>query len=180
MKRIYTNLSLVLCLVLAGTVAMAQDWPKTITTANGDKIKIYQLQPESYSNNILKSKSAVSVITADKTDPVFGMLWSVAETSSDGKTIHVQSMQITDIKFPSEISDDKTADLKSALQSELGRMNINLQKQELEGALHTNQQETKLSSTLNNNPPKVIYTSKPSTLVLIDGTPKWQMNSDWA
>jgi hypothetical protein len=180
MKGIYTNLSLVLCMVLVCSTAMAQQgWPKTITTTNGDKIKVYQPQPESYSNNILKSKSAVSVITGDKTEPVFGVLWSVAETTSDGKTVHVQSIQVTDVKFPADIDDDKAGELKSALQTELGRMSIDLQKQELDNALNMNQQETKLASTLSNTPPKVIYSSKPSMLVLIDGAPKWQMNNDW-
>lgn len=182
MNRIYTNLSLVLCLVLTSSIVFAQqDWPKTITTAGGDKIKVYQPQPESFSNNILKSRSAVSVITAGKTDPVFGVFWSVSETAlnSDGKTVHVQSVQVTDVKFPADIDNDKAAELKTSLQTELGRMSIDLQKSELDNALNLNQQETKLAGNLNNNPPKVMYTSKPSTLVLIDGTPKLQMNNEW-
>jgi hypothetical protein len=181
MKQIYTNLSFVLCMVFTSSIVIAQqDWPKTITTAAGDKIKIYQPQPESFSNNILKSRSAVSVITGDKTEPVFGVFWSVAQTSNnDGKTVHVQSIQVTDIKFPADIEENQVNEIKNSLQAEIGKMSIDFQQQELESALNLNQQETKLSSNLNNNPPKVIYTNKPSTLVLIDGEPKLQMNSDW-
>ena len=53
-----------------------------------------------------------------------------------------------------------------------------MDKTDLQNSLDSYQEQSKLSSAFNNSPPKVIYTSKPSILVLIDGTPKLQTNNN--
>ena len=180
MKRVFTNWSLLLCIMLVSSAAVAQqDWPKTISAANGDMIKIYQPQPESYTNNILKSRAAISIVQSGKTDPVFGTYWFTAQAPGNGSTVSIQSLEVTDIRFPADMDDSKINDIKSTLQNEVPKMNVRIPQQELQNALNLNQEQAKLSSTINNTPPKVIYSTKPSMLVLIDGTPKLQMNSDW-
>jgi hypothetical protein len=44
--------------------------------------------------------------------------------------------------------------------------------------LNQNQQETKISQGISNKPPKVMFVTKPTMLVLIDGDPKLQNNKD--
>ncbi|HEY4935993.1 MAG TPA: hypothetical protein VII44_05405, partial [Puia sp.] len=44
--------------------------------------------------------------------------------------------------------------------------------------LNQNQQETKISQGISNKPPKVMFVTQPSMLVLIDGDPKLQNNKD--
>lgn len=166
--------------MLVSSAAVAQqEWPKTISAANGDLIKIYQPQPESYTNNILKSRAAISLVQSGKTDPVFGTYWFTAQAPGNGSTVSIQSLEVTDIRFPADMDDAKINDIKSTLQNEVPKMNVRIPQQELQNALNLNQEQAKLSSTINNAPPKVIYSTKPSMLVLIDGTPKLQMNSDW-
>lgn len=156
-----------------------QGWPKSITGSNGELIKIYQPQVESYSGSTLKSRSAISVIPEGKSDPVFGAFWWEASVADNGNAVTIQSMDVTNIKFPDGVDDAATADIKSKLESSIPQMNITISKDELDNSLNSTQQETKLSSTFNNNPPKVIYTTKPSMLVLIDGQPKMQSNSTY-
>src|SRR4051794_16707183 len=180
MKRVFTNWSFLFCVLLISSAAVAQqDWPKTISAANGDLIKIYQPQPESYASNVLKSRAAISIIESGKTDPVFGTYWFTAQAPSNGSTVSIQSLQVTDIRFPSDMDDSKIDAIRSTLQNEVPKMNVRMSQQELQNALSVQQEQTKLSSTINNTPPKVVYTTKPSMLVLIDGTPKLQANSDW-
>ena len=180
MKRVFTNWSFLLCITLISSAAVAQQgWPKTISAANGNTIKIYQPQPESWSNNTLKSRAAISLLESGKTDPVFGTWWFTAQAPGDGNAVSIQSLQVTDIRFPSDMDDSKINDIKSTLQNEVPKMNIRLSQQELQNALNLNQEQSKQASSINNTPPKVFYTTRPSMLVLIDGTPKLQMNSDW-
>jgi uncharacterized membrane protein YgcG len=180
MKPFFTFSSALCMMVFSFAVQAQQNWPKTINTNTGDLIKVYQPQPESFSDNTLQSRSAVSVLENGKSDPVFGMFWSTATlSSSDNNNYQINSLQITAIKFPSDISQEQTDAIKSAIQSQLGNMGITLTNDEIKNALSANQAQKKLSSNFNNAPPKVIYTNQPSTLVLIDGSPKMQMNNEW-
>ncbi|MBS1565398.1 MAG: hypothetical protein JST39_13485, partial [Bacteroidetes bacterium] len=180
MKRVFTNWSFLFCVLLVSSAAMAQqEWPKTISAASGDLIKIYQPQPESYTNNVLKSRAAISIVESGKTDPVFGTWWFTAQAPGDGNNVNIQSLQVTDIRFPSDMDDSKINDIKNMLQNEVPKMGVRISQQELQNALSMNQEQAKLASSINNNPPKVIYTTRPSMLVLIDGEPKLQMNNDW-
>ncbi len=182
MKRLFTNWSLLFCAILISSFAVAQqDWPKTISASNGDLIKIYQPQPESYSNNILKSRAAISIVQSGKTEPVFGTWWFTAQTASagDGRSISIQSLQVNDLRFPADVDDSKIDGIKSTLQNEVPKMGVRLAESDVQNALNINQQQAKLASNLNNNPPSVFYSTRPSMLVMIDGTPKLEMNSDW-
>jgi hypothetical protein len=180
MNIFYKKFWLFFCTVIFGSAAFAQqNWPKSITGNNGELIKIYQPQVESYSGGTLKSRSAISVIQEGKTDPVFGAFWWESSVSDNGRSVTVQSIDVTNIKFPDGIDDAATAGIKSKLESAIPEMNISLSKDEVENSLNNNQQQAKLSSTFNNTPPKVIYTTKPSMLVLIDGQPKLQNNATY-
>jgi hypothetical protein len=166
-------------LLIGSTVSAQQDWPKTIRTNGGDIIKIYQPQAESFTGNVLKSRSAVSVIENGKTEPIFGAFWSEAVVETGNNSVSIRSIQITNIKFPAAVDQSTVNDIKEKLQSEIPAMNIMLSKDELQQSVNNNQEQTRLSSAFNNTPPKVIYTTRPSMLVLIDGAPKLQTNSDW-
>lgn len=180
MNIFYKKFYLFFCTVLFCGAAMAQqNWPKSITGNNGEVIKIYQPQVESYSGNLVKSRSAISVIPDGKTDPVFGAFWWDANVADNGNAVAIQSMQVTNIKFPDGVDDATSNGIKDKLESAVPQMNISISKDELESSLNNNQQQAKLTSSFNNSAPKVVYTTKPTMLVLIDGEPKMQSNSTY-
>ena len=180
MNIFYKKSWLFICTVIFCSAAFAQqDWPISITGNNGEQIKIYQPQVESFSGGVLKSRSAISVIPDGKTDPVFGAFWWEAGVADNGRNVTIQSMDVTNIKFPDGVDDAATAAIKSRLESAIPQMNISLSKDEVENSLNHTEQQAKLSSSFNNNPPRVIYTNKPSMLVLIDGQPKMQSNATY-
>ncbi len=165
----------------ASNIGAQEDWPKIIAGSDGSVIKIYHPQPESFSGNILKLRSAVSVTEQGKSDPVFGTFWSIntVETDRDNRNISILAVQVPNLKFGSEMNDERITYLRSTLETEIPSLHIILPMDELESMLQSNTEEKKLSKNLNTAPPKIISSNKPSTLVLIDGMPKLKYNNDW-
>lgn len=158
-----------------------QEWPKSFTTDDGVLIKIYQPQPESFTDNILKSRWAISVLQNGKADPVFGTFWSIAnvETDRDNRRIVIQSVKIPNIKFPGQTDNNFTSSLKTNLEANLPQTAGDLSLDELLSSLDQNQEQKKLSKDLNTTAPRIIYANHPSLLVMIDGQPKLQTNKEW-
>ncbi len=177
-----TILSLFCCAVFfTASAEMQDDWPKTITGSDGSVIKIYEPQPESFQGNVLKARSAISIIETGKTDPTFGTFWEIAtvETDRDNRRISIQSVKVPNIKFPGDVDANKISYLKNTLESQIPTLGMDLSLDAVLSSLDMNAEEKKLSKNLNNTAPKVYYTTKPSILVVIDGQPKLQHNNDW-
>lgn len=179
MKSFYTFLCVLGSVLLSGFAASAQDgWPKTVSLENGTVVKLYQWQPESYNDNTLQAKAAISVLESGKSDPVFGMAWLKANTTSNGNEVRVESAQITNIKLPDETDNDKLDNIADALERKIGGGTISFARSDLQSSLELSTKEAALSQQISNAPPKVIYSTNPSILVLIDGAPKVQHNSE--
>ncbi|HEY6899286.1 MAG TPA: hypothetical protein VI233_01530, partial [Puia sp.] len=157
-----------------------QDWPRSFTTDDGTVIKVYQPQPESFSDNVLKSRWAISV-TQNGKDPVFGTFWSIAnvETDRDSRRVIIQSVKVPNVKFPGQTDDNFTSSVKVALEANLPSAAGDLSLDELLSSLDQNLEQKKLSKDLNTTAPRIIYSDRPSLLVMIDGQPKLQNNKDW-
>lgn len=182
MKIQSSILSLFCCAVFFTANAAAQDdWPKTITGSDGSIIKIYEPQPESFQGNVLKARSAVSIVENGKTDPTFGTFWEVAtvETDRDNRRISIISVKVPNVKFPGDVDENRVNYIKTTLESQIPSMGIDFSLDQVLSSLDMSQEEKKLSKNLNNTPPKVYYANKPSILVVIDGQPKLQRNNDW-
>src|ERR1700733_4824718 len=191
LKNIYMKTALTTCLtsllcfaLFAGSAfgqEAQQDWPKSISTDDGTVIKIYQPQPESFTDNVLKSRWAISVLQNGKADPVFGTFWSVAnvETDRDNRRVIIQSVKVPNVKFPGQTDESFTSSLKTTLESNLPQAAGDLSLDELLSSLDQNQEQKKLSKDLNTTAPRIIYTNRPSLLVMIDGQPRLQTNKEW-
>src|SRR5580704_8863547 len=66
-----------------GQAQAPAEWPKSIITANGTVIDLYQPQILSYSDNVVKSRSVISVMDDGVDEPVFGVAWTTATVSPD-------------------------------------------------------------------------------------------------
>src|SRR5579859_7668830 len=194
MRSIRTIFSMLLAAVLLMGTALAQDgpppqqqqqqqqeWPRSFTTDDGTVIKIYEPQPESFADNILKSRWAISVLQPGKTDPVFGTFWSVAnvETDRDNRRVIIQSVKVPNVKFPGQADENFTSSLKTMLEANLPQAAGDLSLDELLSSLDQNLEQKKLSKDLNTSAPRIIYSDHPALLVMIDGQPKLQNNKDW-
>src|ERR1700754_43691 len=153
-----------------------QDWPRSFTTDDGTVVKIYEPQPESFSDNVLKSRWAISVLQTGKTEPVFGTFWSVSnvETDRDNRRVVIQSVKVPNVKFPGQADENFISSLKTALETNLPQAAGDLSLDEILSGLDQNREQKKLSKDLNTTAPRIIYTDKSSLLVMIDGQPKLQ------
>jgi len=182
MKHLFNLFIVAGCLLLFSFCAKAQDdaWPKTITAEDGSIIKLYEPTPESFSGNILKSRSAISLQQGDA-DPIFGTVWAVetVETDRDNRVLNVISAKIPNLKFATAQDASTTNYLRTTLESQIPQLDISLPLDAIESTLNLNVEEKKLSKGLKNDAPQIIFSAQPAILVLIDGTPKLQRNDSW-
>lgn len=180
MKAFYTIIAALFFSVALPVAATAQnEWPKTITTQDGQLIKVYQWQPESFSNGTLQANAAISVSENGKSEPAFGMIWLTASTSSNNQQVIIRSVEVNAIRLPNETDENKLAALQTSIAGGMSNRNISIAVSEINTALQTTQEQQKIAGELNNTPPKIIYADKPSLLIVIDGAPRLQQNSNW-
>jgi hypothetical protein len=181
MKKIKRYLFLLSVSVLAfGFSRASDDWPKLINTNNGTQIKVYEPEPESFKGNTLMFRSAISVLENGSSEPVFGAFWATAkvETDRDNRTMMINNLDVTSIRIPAIDGQDTIDYIDDALESQFPQAAGPISLDAIVATLNQNQQETKLSQNISNKPPKVLFVTQPSMLVLIDGQPKLQNNKD--
>ncbi len=170
---------LVLLLIQSGQEVLAQDeWPKEIPLNSGGKVVIYQPQPETLEGNTLTARAAVSVREQKNSEPVFGAAWAKVQllTDRDTRMATLESIEITDARFPNVEDQTKIDKFKSLLETEIPKWNLELSLDNIVATLEDTDYTD--APDLNTSPPKIIYATTPSTLVLIDGEPKLEENKD--
>jgi hypothetical protein len=167
------------CLIVFGFTRASDDWPKLINT-DRSQIRVYQPEPESFKGNILMFRSAISVLENGSNEPVFGAFWGTAkvETDRDNRILTIITLDVTSIRIPAIQGQDTIDYIDDALESKFPKAAGALSLDEIVASLNQNQQENKLSQGISNKPPKVMFVTQPSMLILIDGEPKLQRNQD--
>ena len=182
MKSLLTRLSFFGFALLLSSFAFAQeDWPKVVTASDGTVIKVYQPQPENFKGNQLQFRSAISVTATGNADPIFGTFWATSkvETDRDNRDVSINTLNITSIKIPAIADQDRIDFIDDALESQFPQAAGSIPQDELLTSLDQNAEQEKLAQSISTKPPKILFTTQPSMLVLIDGEPKLQRNPDW-
>lgn len=145
-------------------------WPREATRGE-EKISMYQPQLETWQGDQLRAYAALSVVNKNNKTPKYGVLWFTARTEVDkvNRQVTLDNFQITKVKFPTLKS--KEAEYQAFLQAKLPGKSRIIALDRLEAALAASDSELAGISGLpvNNDPPRIIFTTKPSILVLIDG-----------
>jgi len=160
-----------------GSVFSQNNWPKEILAkSGGGKITIYQPQPESYVGVKLTGRWAVSVRLNSTAEPVFGAMWFEAtlNTEKDSRTASLESIKITNARFTDSVKPETIKKVNAFIESEMIKWNLEISVDELITSVNAEQRIN--DSALKMDPPKIIYTTKPSTLVFIDGQPNIKMD----
>lgn len=174
-KRWTFVLGAFLVLVLQLTAfAEAPRWPRTIDHLLA-KIVIYQPQVESFKGDKLTARAAVSVTPTGSNTPVFGALWVSARvvTDRDERTADLQSLTVTDVRFP-DATEAQRANLKKAVEDASKGMDLTMSLDQLLTAVQLAEKEKAAAEKFNNVPPKMVLSKTPAVLVTIDGAPKLQ------
>jgi hypothetical protein len=152
-------------------------WPKEIPFKNGGKVTIYQPQFEKFEGNKLWGHAAVSVNETAKSEAVYGAIFytSYMSTDKNSRTAYLDSIDITNVKFSGVGNKEKEDKFIAFLESEIPKWNLEIA---LDAIVATIRRDYPNAEVYNNDPPKIIYATKPTSLVLIDGDPKIKKDKD--
>jgi hypothetical protein len=164
-------------LLNVGYFALAQEedsqitWPREVETENKAIITLYQPQLESFENNKLIGRMAISVKAVDQ-GLVFGAIWFSATLITDlEKRIAVlDELDITQTHFP-DIEEDKVVHFARMLEAEIEGWDVEMSLDRLLASLEVAEVYQEQSANLNNAPPVIYFRTSPATLVYIDGDP---------
>ena len=152
-------------------------WPKQIPFKNGGKVTIYQPQFEKFEGNKLWGHAAVSVNETAKSEAVYGAIFytSYMSTDKNSRTAYLDSIDITNVKFSGVGNKEKEDKFIAFLESEIPKWNMEIA---LDAIVATIRRDYPNAEVYNNDPPKIIYATKPTSLVILDGEPKIKKDKD--
>ena len=137
---------------------------------------MYQPQLEAWEGDKLRAYAALALASKTNQTTKYGVVWFTARTEVDkvNRQVTLDDFQITKVKFPT--METKEAEYQAFLQAKLPGKSKLIALDRLEPALEASGSEQAGVEALevNNDPPKVIFTTKPSLLVLIDGPPQYR------
>ncbi len=148
-------------------------WPRT-EEKNGAKLEMFQPQPELFEGNRLRVRAAVSIVLPGETEPQFGAVWFEARvvTDRDEREVSIQDIKVDDVRFPTapEGSADK---LKAYLTEKLKTWeSAQISLDRLVASLGEAEVRVQQAKGLKTDPPKIIFVTEPTELVIIDGEPE--------
>jgi hypothetical protein len=156
------------------TVKKAQtseaNWPRTFTSGT-DNFLVYQPQVEKWDGERISLYSAVELKTGKESAAKYGVVWFNARTEVDkiNRLVTLDQVELTKVKFP--VAAHKEAELAALLQKRVPGATKTMSLDRLQASLEAAGEDVK-GVEVKNDPPKVIITSMPSLLVLIDGAPQ--------
>ncbi len=147
-----------------------EGWPRTFTSG-ADKFLIYQPQVDTWDGDRIDLYAAVEVKTGESGPSNYGVVWFSARTEVDkvNRLVTLDQVQLTKIKFPA--AHEKESELSALLSQKFPSATKTISLDRLEAMLEAKGEAVK-TVEVRNDPPKVIISSKPSLLVLIDGMPQ--------
>lgn len=160
-----------LCMIVFCCNVQAQ-WPKIVTGKQGEKITIYQFQPENVNGNKVSGRCPLSIKYTASDDYIFGIFWFDATVSTNSKTkvTTLVSLVVTDIRMPDVTDTNKIVQIKSTLETEIPKLKISGSMDDIYAALKEEQSNN--NSNFKNEAPVIYYRNESTILVIIDGEPK--------
>jgi hypothetical protein len=154
------------------------EWPRILEGERG-KVTIYQPQIETFANDKMDARAAISVTTPENPAPVFGAVWFECrmETDRDERTVSLLDATVAAAKFP-EAKEENVQKLIDLLEEEIPKWDIVLSLDRLLADLEMDEQGLLKSEHFNNDPPEILFRTTPSVLVLIDGDPIWEKTGE--
>ena len=148
-------------------------WPKVIQTG-GVKYTIFQPQLDSWDGYKFEAHAAVSVLSPEAKDPIFGVIEITAVTlvHRQLRTVDFKNITVQKATFPSVPR--QAAQYQKAFQAILARGPSTMSLDRLQAALAIEGAEQKARAVpVKNEPPKFVFSQTPAILVIIDGEPVW-------
>jgi uncharacterized membrane protein YgcG len=146
-------------------------WPRTITSG-GTTILFYQPQIEKWEGNQIQAYAAVAVQQSGAQQQTFGVVYFTARTEVDkvNRLVTLDEFKFNKANFPTE--PDKASGYLSILQQYgTGKVRMIALDRLLADLAVNKEEQATAGQDLKNDPPRIIFSTKPAVLVLIDGQP---------
>jgi len=155
-------------------------WPREFED-NGTKVDIYQPQIEKWDGTDFETRSAVAVTPVNSKEPVYGVFWMKARADVDkaARIVTLNDIEVTKAKFPSvrEIQDEYLAIIRKHVPTVSKTVALD----HVEAAYAMSEAVKKAFTVpVKNDPPRIIYSTIPALLVLVDGPPALRLVPDLA
>ena len=157
-----------------GAGASAPDWPRVVKTGE-TTINFYLPQLDSWDGRLLEAHAAVSIQPSAKAPPIFGVAMVTADTQVDkgARQVTLENLRIDKVKFPSATGQE--AAYQKLLQQHIPAKVRTIELDRLETALSMSEQRALGESRpLKNDPPRIVFSTTPAILILIDGAPTYR------
>jgi hypothetical protein len=149
-------------------------WPKS-AEVNGTKYTVYQPQVDSWNDYVYRAHAAVSVLAPGSKNPVFGVIEISANTIVDkqARAVHLENLTVLKATFPSVPK--KAPTYQKAIQSLIAQGPATMSLARLEAAVGIEGAERHARRVpVLNEPPRIVFKSSATVLVLIHGDPVWR------
>ena len=150
------------------------DWPRKADFGD-QKMLMYQPQLEGWHDDEIQLYAALSVESKDKKIN-YGVVWFTARTEIDkvNRRVTLDNFQLTKLTFPA--LESRESEYEAFLKAKLPGKSRVIALDRLETALAAlSTEKTEINGLkVKNDPPKVIFTTKPALLVVIDGPVKFR------
>ena len=169
---LFRSLGGALMSVLAQTPPDADSgWPRELD-AGGFHVVIYQPQVDQLKKNHLQARAAISVTRSDESTAQYGIvsLTARADVDRECRMVTLDVIKVSSVSFPAAKSQER--DIERAIRDGLPNWPRTITLDRLLAELAMTRSEVDNESVaVKNDPPKILYSSSPAVLILVDGQP---------
>ncbi len=155
-----------------GTAGADWNWPREVHSKNG-KVTIYQPQLEMFKADKVNARSAIAILRKGEKEPIFGVVWFSARiaTDRDERTVEFADVKIENLRYSKEAA-EQDKDLAQSLVNQMASGAAMSMSQDRFVAMTASIEREKASADkINNDPPKILFASTPSALIVVNGKP---------
>lgn len=164
-------------LLFVTTTAFAQTkttdngWPRKFAVGT-NSVAVYQPQIEEWTGNSFSARAALAISDSSTKQPLYGVLWFTARAEIDkvNRLVTLSDFKVNRISIP--MAPEKAAAFEVALQARASKQDEVIALDRLLADMAINHATTNSASfEVKNDPPKVLFSTRPAILLLIDGAP---------
>lgn len=173
-----TNISRALIIVLfSAVIATAQTkpadegWPRRFAVGT-NSAAVYQPQIEEWSGNSLSARAAIAITETQSKQQIYGVLWFTARAEIDKvkRLVTLSEFKVKKLSLP--MAPDKATAFEAAFQARADKQVNVIALDRLLADMAINHATTNTTAyEVKNDPPQILFSTRPALLVLIDGAP---------
>ena len=165
-------LAVIAVMATCGISAAEWVWPQEMSTQEG-KLVIYQPQIEFFKADKINARAAMAVQRKKEKERVFGVFWFSARiaTDRDTRTVAFEDVKVDNIKFSSAATEEDRQLGQSLVNRMAATSHMSMSLDRFLTMTAAVEREKMVTDKINSNPPKILFATTPTILVIINGKP---------